>query len=239
MKETKQMNQKDATSITDSQKSIPELVKTEALHIIGDSEVEQKEITDRIVHLNRLLRMQDGGPYMQNYEHVREVQQLTSKVKGFTYQETQLLAENDYRWFLGYKTLVKFKYAAAFHSDNRCAAGTNYHKVIYKGDVPDFVLDRIDQLELISSSNPDIFIGQWGFVILSMQPLPNEERNLKPIDPIMVGFMNSHERHSFIGSERDDPQKRLHVWVDDNHKKEDSSAVVVGIWDKEKEMELL
>ena len=215
------------------------LLKTEGLQITGDPEIKQQEVTDRIVHLQRLLRMQDSGPYMRNYDHVREVQQLTAKVKGFTYQETELLIENNYRWFLGYKTLVKFKYAAAFHSDERCAAGTDYHKVIYKGDVPDFILDRIDQLELIASSHPDVFLGKWGFVILSMEQLPCEERELKPIDPIMVGFMNHHERHAFIGTKRDDPKKILHVWVDDNHKKEDISSVVVGIWNGEKEVEIL
>lgn len=220
------------------QSDILTLLKTEAKCIKTEPEIKQKEIADRIIHLQRLLRMQDGGVYMQNYDHLREVQKLTGKVKGFTYKETQLLAENNYRWFLKYETLIKFRYAAAFHSDDRCAAGTDYHKVIYKGDVPDFILDRIDQLEQLASSHPDIFIGLWGFVVLSMQPLPNEERELKPIDPIMVGFMNSHERNSFIGCKRDDPQKKLHVWVDENHKKEESTALVVGIWDGEKEIEI-
>jgi hypothetical protein len=213
-----------------------ELLRQEVIKIPQDSDDKNKEISRKIEHLRRLRRLQGGGVYLDNPSVGQEIHSLSDKIHGYTYNQLQLMTKLGFSFILDKDTLKKFKYAASFYADDRCSVGNHYHKLIYTGDVPDFILDRISQLETLPDNYPDIFAGHWEFAIVSTKALPMKIKEI-PTDPCMVGFFHDSVSNPSIVCDRD---KHIIEDIENNYSDKegtkDFSSVLVGIWFKDDEI---
>jgi hypothetical protein len=127
-------------------------------------------------------------------------------------------------WIVDASFVKKFCYHAAVGPDLQWHDHRIYIKqgrfrqaVIYAGDIPDFALERIDQVNKIGISN---------FTIHSMQPLPV---NFVLTDPVLIGWpaMPSIEITNYG---KGNQKLNFHV--------EDITGIVIAAWDTDRELEI-
>lgn len=127
---------------------------------------------------------------------------------------------------VGFMCFVKPALILSFHAHaivgwcrfkHDCVAGFRQSRIVYQGEIPDFALDRLETA---------IATGAENFTIHSMQPFPVGAIKLMPLDPILVGW--STNPHLYISANGD-------MTIDDTS----AQAVILAIWDKEKELEVI
>ena len=130
----------------------------------------------------------------------------------------------NYRYFVDTRFALKFKYHASLMSTGDDSVGRmDCHRVYsklyhYRGDVPDFILDNLTKIKEVAS-----------FPILtvhSQEKLPLEiEKVPKLTDPLVVWWETTPQFHHGY----------FNRWIALNH----PLGVVVGIWDGEKEVQII
>jgi len=127
-------------------------------------------------------------------------------------------------WIVDASFVKKFCYHAAVGPDlqwhdHRIFIKHGHFKqaVVYAGDIPDFALERIEQVNKIGISN---------FTIHSMQPLPI---NFILTDPVLIGWpaMPSIEITDYG---KDNQKLSFHV--------EGITGIVIAAWDIDRELEI-
>jgi hypothetical protein len=132
-------------------------------------------------------------------------------------RQWQALYEKGFSWLLSSETVLRFRYAAGLDKPFPAPVySAERRAVIYAGDMPEFALDN-----LTKAKEAGISI----FTVHSMMPLPiTFERVLPQIDPVLLGWMENPQI--------DWTSKRTKILPG-------LQAVVIAIWDKDKELEVL
>lgn len=138
------------------------------------------------------------------------------------------LYDSDFVWMVEEVFVRKFKHAASiqrgvvFESDDHKNYPSLYpiKSIRYVGDLPDFVMDRMKTAE---------GCGLSFFTVHSTNPLPVEVV-FEKVDPVMIGWYHN-PGIVFMGNLWG--QKRFH------HMSPTAQGVVVAIWDKDKELDII
>jgi len=133
----------------------------------------------------------------------------------------QILIDNGFSWFVDTYFIRKLPYVAGIGDNvvvdySRAFLKTGRSSLKYVGDVPDSIMDKA------SLASATISVG--AFTVHSMKPMVIEMGAI-PLDPIMIGWCYSpgiltHDK-KFFSVERE------------------TEGVVIGIWDHDKEIEIL
>lgn len=127
-------------------------------------------------------------------------------------------------WMVNASFVNRFHYHAAVGPDiqwHDCRIfvkqGRLKRSIVYAGDIPDFALDRIEQVTKIGISN---------FTIHSMQPLPV---NFVLTDPVLIGWP-AMPYIEIINCGKSNQKLNFHI--------EDITGIVIAAWDTNHEFEI-
>lgn len=162
----------------------------------------------------------------------------------FSFGQAQIIISLGFSMFVTSDFVRKFNYAAMFNwnREQQVVGGGEYERlsiskgVYYSGDVPDYILDRIETIRGLRFSRP------WAFVVLSKYALPVKTASIRlpTKDPIMIAFPSSNNAHPlqiFVDEKgkivkNKDGRKIVRSWVF-----YDKVAFVVGSWGNKQEYE--
>lgn len=151
-----------------------------------------------------------------------------------------------FRIFVGWEFVCKYKYAALFNMDEeQQVVGMSNSKydvrtgVYYSGDVPDYILDRVEIVKRIDSGE-----FPWAFLTVSKYPIPIQTRTIDVVkqDPVMIAFPAGAKAHplqiftdvkgKILKNEDSVSGKEIHSWCFYSN-----FAFVVGAWGNEPEFD--
>lgn len=152
-----------------------------------------------------------------HHEKLRELKG-SSLYRGFTIQLLNQLERIGAVWLVDRNFVSRFNYAASIgpgiYSTEHCVIKNN-SMIVYVGDIPEVILDKA------------LLIKRMGinyFSVHSQYPFPIEEFELPKVDPVMIAWPEQPWIH-----------RRGTCW----DCSENVLGIVVGIWDGEKEIEVL
>lgn len=127
--------------------------------------------------------------------------------------ELGYLRQKGYTWFVGQQFVSRFKYTASMRNQSIVRVGNSY--VLYRGDVPDFALNRI-----VEAQQDDFHF----LTVHSNRPLPVKKIQMIRLDPVVVAWKRNPDirYHTFRGW-------KMHG---------DTWGVVIAVWDMDTEIEL-
>ena len=170
----------------------------------------------------------DDNSTIQVWKHREQLAKTTGlniHNSGLTVEVIQKLYDHSYIWIIDRIFIERFKYAATVRSLPGEISPVVWSDrlpdpIIYVGDIPDNVLNRIEE---------GISLGLKYFTVHSSQPLPVKQIYT---DPILIGWVtNPHITMQFASRgliNWEAAKCRTICW-----------GVVIGIWDADKEIDVL
>ena len=187
----------------------PEVSTPELIRTLGIKGLVAHELTAEEQHDNRVR-------HFLNIPQMPVIELIDPRIK-------KELIEAGFLWYVTKEFVSKFKYAAGVGTDMFLvgigqASGLISSYVGYTGDIPEAILDKVDKARQA---------GIREMTVHSTQPLPISVTKVLPrIDPVIIGWQRK-------------PDIRLNGSFKFSQMLRDYEGVVIGIWDHDKEIEVL
>ena len=165
-------------------------------------------------------------------EHYKRLEDLTGRqfmrrTLFDVYPQAKTLQEIGFRWFVTPAFALRFKYHASLLGRivGKFSSERDLQQCYwYRGDIPDSIIDNIERFKSLSQK------AIYPITIHSMEPLPLFIENIpRQLEPIVIGWFSNRAYFRF-----DDTWWGWRCGDGDN-----ALGVILGIWDKEKELKVI